>query len=92
MATGDADPYDNEFRTFGFDPDYQVALMMFEEPMPILRGTNITDESTNNYFLRIIGGRRMVIYPKSVRVGDLITMNFHLQKLQKTPSVSLNLK
>ena len=32
-----------------------------------------------------IGGRKMVIYRKLVRVGDLITMNFHLKKVQKNP-------
>lgn len=36
LATGDADPNDSSIRTFTFDRDHNVALMMFEEPMPLL--------------------------------------------------------
>jgi hypothetical protein len=40
IASGDQDPYDTQFRGFAFDPDYNVALMMFEEPMPTLAHEN----------------------------------------------------
>ena len=40
LATGDQDPVDNQFRSFSFDPDFNVALMMFEEPMPVLNHEN----------------------------------------------------
>lgn len=36
LATGDADPTDAKLRTFSFDRDHNVALMLFEEPMPTL--------------------------------------------------------
>jgi hypothetical protein len=36
VATGDANPDDNDYRTFSFDRDHNVALMMFEEPFPVL--------------------------------------------------------
>ncbi|MCP4809338.1 MAG: hypothetical protein GY913_11830 [Proteobacteria bacterium] len=36
LGTGDTDPTDNVLRDFQFDRDHNVALMMFEEPMPIL--------------------------------------------------------
>jgi hypothetical protein len=40
IATGDANPFDSEYRAFSFHPDYNVALMMFEEPMPVLAHEN----------------------------------------------------
>ncbi len=39
MATGDGDDTDQRVRTFTFDRDYSVGLMMFEQPMPILAAT-----------------------------------------------------
>ncbi len=38
-ASGDEDPTDQQLRAFQFDRDYNVALLMFEEPMPILAAT-----------------------------------------------------
>jgi len=40
IATGDSNPYDTEYRSFSFHPDYNVALLMFEEPMPVLAHEN----------------------------------------------------
>jgi hypothetical protein len=40
IATGDANPFDSEYRAFSFHPDYNIALMMFEEPMPVLAHEN----------------------------------------------------
>jgi len=40
ITTGDANPFDNEYRSFSFHPDYDIALMMFEEPMPVLAHEN----------------------------------------------------
>lgn len=34
FATGDGNPRDDEIRTFTFDRDYSVALVMFEQPLP----------------------------------------------------------
>lgn len=39
MATGDGDDTDQRVRTFTFDRDYSIGLMMFEQPMPILAAT-----------------------------------------------------
>lgn len=39
FATGDADPEDEAIHTFSFDPDHNVALLMFEEPLPTLTPT-----------------------------------------------------
>ncbi|MCB9673696.1 MAG: hypothetical protein H6737_01190 [Alphaproteobacteria bacterium] len=33
-ASGDGDDTDNKLRTFTFDRDYNVGIMMFEQPMP----------------------------------------------------------
>jgi hypothetical protein len=37
MASGDKDPTDQTLGTFTFDRDYNVALIMFEQPMPLFR-------------------------------------------------------
>ena len=39
LATGDKDNTDNEYRTFTFDPDFNLTLFLFEEPMPTLLPT-----------------------------------------------------
>ncbi len=39
VATGDADPNDASVKTFRFDRDHNVALMLFEEPLPTLSTT-----------------------------------------------------
>ena len=67
MATGDADPYDNEYHSFSFDPDFNVALMMFEEPMPVLMHEN--SHLANN------GGREM----GAVRLGDGVSNALYLK-------------
>lgn len=35
LATGDADPNDTVIKTFSFDRDHNVSLLLFEEPMPV---------------------------------------------------------
>jgi hypothetical protein len=45
FATGDSQPEDGDLRTFSFDRDHNVALMMFEEPMPTLRAAVPTEEN-----------------------------------------------
>ena len=67
LATGDAEPYDNEFRTFSFDPDYNVALMMFEEAMPVLMHEN--SHLANN------GGREY----GAVRLGDGVSNALYIK-------------
>ena len=69
LATGDSDPYDNEFRTFHFDPDFNVALMMFEEPMPVLMHEN--SHLVNN------GGRET----GAVRLGDGVSNALYIKPM-----------
>ena len=47
FATGDADRSDNQLRTFSFDPDFNISLMLFEEPMPVLEPAAANDENGN---------------------------------------------
>lgn len=46
VATGDADPDDSSLKTFSFDRDYNVSLLLFEEPLPTLaaQSSNATNE------------------------------------------------
>lgn len=39
LATGDGDNTDTRLRTFTFDRDYNVGLVMFEQPMPVLQSS-----------------------------------------------------
>jgi hypothetical protein len=43
LATGDGDPDDDKLHTFTFDRDHNVALMLFEEPLPTLGALVPTD-------------------------------------------------
>jgi hypothetical protein len=44
FATGDTDPDDEKIRTFSFDRDHNVSLLLFEETLPTLQ-TNVLNES-----------------------------------------------
>ena len=81
LASGDQDPYDNEFRTFSFDPDFNVALMMFEEPMPVLAHENAHPE--NN------GGREW----GAVRTGEGVSNAMYVRPaIQYTASEGLDIE
>ncbi len=47
FATGDRDPTDSTYTTFVFDRDYNIGILLFEQPMPIFR-----DPATNRRDLR----------------------------------------
>ncbi|TVQ94118.1 MAG: hypothetical protein EA397_03140 [Deltaproteobacteria bacterium] len=64
FATGDNDGSDTRLTTFAFDRDYNVGLIMFEQPMPIVRtGAGVRDLSqaltgngvSNAFFGRLHG-------------------------------------
>ena len=44
-AQGDETPNDNSVSLFQFNRDYNLALMMFEEPMPTLKSDIVNDEN-----------------------------------------------
>jgi hypothetical protein len=44
FAQGDSTPTDQTINTFSFNRDYNLSLMMFEEPMPVLRNEYVTQE------------------------------------------------
>lgn len=81
LATGDTDPNDNVLRTFAFDRDHNVALMMFEEPMPILASGVVNDAN---------GGRDT----DAIRTGDGISNALYIRPTigyQLRPDLSANL-
>jgi hypothetical protein len=57
FATGDADPDDSSIKTFSFDPDFNLGLMLFEEAMPILEPSVMNDSN---------GGRNT----SAIRLGE----------------------
>jgi len=60
IASGDSDLADNKLTTFTFDRDHDVALLMFEEAMPVLEST-VMNEST--------GGRTL----DAARTGNAVS-------------------
>ena len=48
VASGDSNGQDNEWNTLVMDRDHDVALLMFEQPMPVFQhGENASDENQN---------------------------------------------
>ena len=48
LASGDSDATDNAWHTFRFDRDHDVALLMFEHPMPVYGQGDAADETNAN--------------------------------------------
>jgi hypothetical protein len=46
-ASGDSDPLSKKITTYGFRPDYQIALMMFN--MPLGTSPSLWDSSNGEY-------------------------------------------
>jgi hypothetical protein len=66
LATGDANPNDATIKTFTFDRDHNVSLLLFEEPMPQLEAASANE--TN-------GGRNL----DAVRTGEGIRNALYLR-------------
>ena len=66
FATGDANPDDSSIKTFTFDPDFNISLMLFEEAMPILEASTMNDTNA---------GRTS----DAVRVGDGVSNALYLR-------------
>ena len=48
VASGDTTPNDNTWNTFTLDRDHDIALLMFEQPMPVFQyGDAATEENRN---------------------------------------------
>jgi len=62
-ASGDADPTDSTITTFAFDRDYNLGVIMFEQPMPVFSDSSGRDLSrtltgngvSNAFFARAAG-------------------------------------
>lgn len=68
LATGDKDPTDSKLRTFSFDRDYNVAAILFEQPMPVTYQSGADDG--RNYDNALIGdtvSNAMYIKPRVYR-------------------------
>lgn len=50
FASGDGDPRDTSIRTFTFDRDYSVGLILFEQPLPTLASAIATDTTGSRTF------------------------------------------
>jgi len=57
LATGDGQLGDQNLRTFTFDPDYSIGLMLFEHPLPTLAQTLGTAANQNRNFDQAITGQ-----------------------------------
>lgn len=66
FATGDGDYTDSTFSTFAFDRDYNIGILLFEQPAPIVQGPNGPDLSQTlmgNGISNALFGRAGVEYP-----------------------------
>ncbi len=70
LATGDKEPADARIKTFTFDRDYNVALFLFEQPMPTLSSALPTDADNGRDLEHVLLGNAVsnAIYLKP-RVG-----------------------
>lgn len=50
LASGDKTPNDQAYKTFTFDRDYSVGMILFEQPMPTLAAPAPTDENGGRSF------------------------------------------
>ncbi|MCB9780078.1 MAG: hypothetical protein H6742_16045 [Alphaproteobacteria bacterium] len=66
LAGGDKDDTDKKLHTFSFDPDHDLALLMFEQPMPVLAAAVPTDanEGRNVTAVRTGNGLSNAVYLK----------------------------
>ena len=55
LATGDADD-DSHIKTFTFDRDHNLTLMMFEEPMPTLEATTANETNGGRDYDAVLTG------------------------------------
>ena len=78
IATGDG-TNDQSLRTFTFDRDYSVGLMMFEQPMPTLSAALATETNGNrSYEQALLGGAvSNAVYLKPT-LSRQITDGFHV--------------
>ncbi len=74
FATGDSDTTDSRYKAFAFDPDYSLGLFLFEEPMPLLEPTVMTDANEGRTTAASRTGYRVqnAIYAQP-RVGYVLT-------------------
>jgi hypothetical protein len=56
VATGDGDDSDNTLNTFTFDRDHNIALMMFEEPLPVLAPAVLNDANGGRDTTTVVTG------------------------------------
>jgi len=56
LATGDADPDDSNIKTFTFDRDHNLTLMMFEEPLPTLEATTANETNGGRDYDAVLTG------------------------------------
>ena len=70
FATGDANPDDSEIKTFSFDSDFNVGIMLFETNMPVLEATimNENNDGRDTEAIRVSDGISNALYLRP-RVG-----------------------
>jgi len=78
FAGGDKNPDDKKFHTFHYDPDFNVSLFMFEEPMPVLEPTvkNANNDGRNDDVV-LTGYRISNAFFARPRVGYQVSEDFY---------------
>jgi len=65
-ASGDSDDTDNKLKSFSFDRDYNISIMMFEQPMPVFAqaAPNEANQNRNLDFVQLGNSVSNAMYVK----------------------------
>lgn len=92
IAGGDKDPEDKKLHAFAFDPDFDLALLMFEQPMPVLAApvANESNGGRNEDAIRTTNGLANAVYLRpsvGYRIRDDLTarLTFFAAQAAKLP-------
>ncbi len=86
-ASGDEDPTDSAIRTFQFDRDHNLSLMMFEEPMPTLAAAIANDANDGRNYEAVLTGdgiSNAIYFRPAVHYGVLDDLDASLAWLVAT--------
>lgn len=73
-ASGDRDDTDNRVKTFSFDRDHNVGIMLFEQPMPILAAAAPNSANQNRNYDQVLLGNSVsnALYAKATVTRTLV--------------------
>ena len=89
LATGDGNPNDSQLRGFQFDRDYDVGLILFEQPLPTLAAATANDTNGGRDYADVLAGNAVsnAIFGK-LTVGRTLIEGIDLEAYALTARVA----